>query len=119
MNRNIAFAFVLATAAVGNAFADDITVETTPFTSTASRAEVQAELAQFKRSGANPWALNFSPLAQFHSSKTRAQVVAEFMSARDEVSAFNSEDSGSSYMARDAGTEAGSTRVAGQPLNAQ
>ena len=117
MNRNIALALVLATAAVGNAFADDITVETTPFASTASRAEVQAELVQFKRSGANPWALDFSPLAQFRGSNTRAQVVAEFMSARDEVAAFNSEDSGSSYMARDA--EADSTRVAGQPLNAQ
>lgn len=43
MNRKLALALVIATAAAGNAFADDITVETVPFRSTATRAEVQAQ----------------------------------------------------------------------------
>ena len=43
MNRTFALALVIATAAVGNAFADDITVETVPFQSNVSRADVQAQ----------------------------------------------------------------------------
>jgi hypothetical protein len=43
MNRKLAIALVLATAAAGNAFADDITVETVAFKSTATRADVQAQ----------------------------------------------------------------------------
>jgi hypothetical protein len=43
MNRKLAIALVIATAAAGNAFADDITVETVPFKSTATRADVQAQ----------------------------------------------------------------------------
>lgn len=43
MNRKLALALVIATAAAGNAFADDITVDTVPFRSTVSRAEVQAQ----------------------------------------------------------------------------
>jgi hypothetical protein len=43
MNRNIAFALVLATAAIGNAFAGEITPEPAPFVSTLTRAEVTAD----------------------------------------------------------------------------
>lgn len=43
MNRQLALALVIATTAAGNAFADDITIETTAFRSTATRAEVQAQ----------------------------------------------------------------------------
>jgi hypothetical protein len=43
MNRKFALALVIATAAAGNAFADDITVETVPFKSSVTRAEVQAQ----------------------------------------------------------------------------
>jgi hypothetical protein len=42
MNRKLAIALVIATAAVGNAFADDISVDPVPFQSTASRADVRA-----------------------------------------------------------------------------
>jgi hypothetical protein len=43
MNRQLALALVIATAAAGNAYADDITVDTVPFQSTVSRAQVQSQ----------------------------------------------------------------------------
>ena len=108
MNRKIATALVIAAAAVaGNAFADDITVDTTPFAATKTRVEVRAELVQYKTAGVNPWSTQYNPLKQFKSAKTRDQVVAEFVAARDEVAALNGEDSGSGYL-----TQATSTRVA-------
>ena len=76
MNRNTAVALVLA-ASAATAFADDITVDSTPFVSTATRAEVQAELNGFKQSGVNPWSRQYNPLAQFSSQRTRAAVSAE------------------------------------------
>ena len=101
MNRNIASALVLAAvAAAGNAFADDITLETTPFVSSRSRAEAQAQLAQFKRSGVNPWSTSYNPLRSFQSTSTRAQVVGEYLDSRNQVSAMTGEDSGSAYLAR-------------------
>jgi hypothetical protein len=99
MNRNIAFAFVLATAAAGNAFADDITVETTPFVSTMTRAEVQADMQQARSSGIDPWAQDYDQLAGFRSERTRADVTAEYTAERASVSALNGEDSGSVYLA--------------------
>jgi hypothetical protein len=108
MNRKLASAFVIAAAAVaGNAFADDITLDTTPFTASKSRVEVQAELAQYKAAGVNPWSTQYNPLKQFKSAKSREQVVAEYVAARDEVAALNGEDSGSGYLA-----QATTTRVA-------
>jgi ABC-type tungstate transport system permease subunit len=64
MNRNIASAIVIALASVaaGNAMADDITIDTTPFTSTKSRAEVLADLAQYKQAGVNPWSTSYNPM---------------------------------------------------------
>jgi len=101
MNRKIASALVIAAAAVaGNAFADDITIDPTPFKGTKSRVEVQAELAQYKVAGVNPWSTQYNPLKQFKSAKTREQVVAEYVGARDEVAALNGEDSGSAYLAQ-------------------
>lgn len=119
MNRNFALAVVIAAAAAGNAFADDITIETTPFKSTASRAQVQSELAAFRSSGSSPWADEYNQLSAFSSSKTRAQVVAEFRSARQEVAALTAEDSGSSYMARKVDRDAGVTRMASRSRNAR
>jgi opacity protein-like surface antigen len=118
MNRNIAIAAILA-AAAGAALADDITIDTTPFTSAATRAQVQAELAAFKQSGVNPWSNQYNQLAQFSSQRSRAAVTAEYTNARDQVAALTGEDSGSAYLAarhRDAGTSA---TVAGQPRNPQ
>lgn len=86
----------------GQGLAGDITVETEPFVSTKSRAEVRAELDGFKKSGVNPWAMTYNPLASFVSSKTRAQVVADFLANRDAVAALNGEDSGSRYLSEGA-----------------
>ncbi|MDB5874939.1 MAG: hypothetical protein JWQ07_4381 [Ramlibacter sp.] len=121
MNRNIASALVIAAAALaGNAFADDITVDTTPFAGTRSRVEVQAELAQYKAAGVNPWSTQYNPLKQFRSARTREQVTAEYVANRDEVAALTGEDSGSAYLAQAGGHSfnAGTT-LAGQPRNAQ
>ena len=117
MNRHIASALVITAAAVaGNAFADDITIDTTPFNSTKSRAEVRAELDQFKKSGTSPWSTQYNPLAKFQSTNSRAQVVAEYVASRNEVAAFNGEDSGSHYLAQHQAVNNG-VRVAGQPFN--
>ena len=75
MNRITLFGtIVLAAAATTSAFADDITIDPHPFVSTRTQAEVQAELAEFKRSGANPWSTAYNPLKYFKSSRTRAEV---------------------------------------------
>jgi hypothetical protein len=108
---------IAAAAVTTNALADDITIDTNPFTSTASRAQVQAELKQFQASGVNPWSQGYNQLATFRSSKTRAQVQAEYVESRDRVAAFTSEDSGSAYLA--ARTRNAAPVVAGQPVNAQ
>ena len=119
MNRKAALALLLAaSAAAGNAFADDITVETVPFASTASRAEVVGQLAAFRASGANPWALEFDALAGFKGTRSRAQVTAEYLAERDKVAAFTGEDSGSGYLAQDRDGDAPALRLAGQPAAA-
>ena len=99
MNRNAFFGIlVLATAATG-AFADDITIDPHPFVSSKTKAEVQAELAQYKQAGVNPWSTTYNPLKYLRSTKSRAQVEQEYIASRDEVRAMTAEDSGSSYLA--------------------
>lgn len=117
MNRKIAIALVAAAASIGNAFADDITVDTNPFVSSRSRAEVQAELAQYKQSGVNPWSIAYNPLRRFQSGKTRAEVVGEYLASRNETAAMTAEDSGSAYLADVRGIPAPTT-LAGQPRQA-
>jgi hypothetical protein len=111
---------VLIAAAAASAFAETPTVVKEPFVSTRSRAEVQAELFAYKQAGVNPWATSYNQLAGFKSSTSREQVVAQYLAARDEVAAINSEDSGSAYLAQ---TFAQRTRtgeiLAGHPVNAQ
>ena len=103
MNRYlIASVLAIAAASTSVAFADDITVEAHPFVGTLSRAEVQAQLQQYKASGVNPWSTSYNPLARFQSSRTRADVTAEYLQSRDEVAALNAEDSGSSWIAAQA-----------------
>ena len=85
--------------------------------STRNTADVRAELDQFKK-GPNPWASSYNPLAGFNSSKSRAQVQAEYLADRDTAAAFNSEDSGSAYLAARQPAQP-ATRLAGQPANAQ
>lgn len=106
MNRTLALSLCIACGAAGTAFADDITVDPTPFVSTATRAQVREELRQFQKSGVNPWADDYSQMAQFHGTKTRAEVTADYMASRDMVSAMGSEDSGSAYLTRSAAAAA-------------
>ena len=95
-----AAALAFASIASSNAYADDITVDNTPFVSTRTRAEVQAEVmgqAEQLRIANSEWSTQSASLPQ--SDLTRAQVKAEYIAARREVNALNSEDSGSSYLA--------------------
>ena len=117
MNRKSLAAALVLVASAGAALADDITIDPTPFTSTRSRAEVQAELQQF-RAAVNPWAQDYNPLQSFTSSKTRAQVTAEYIGSRDEVAATTGEDSGAAWLAQHA-PAAPAPVLAGQPVNAQ
>lgn len=116
MNRNIALAALFALALSGNAFADDITIDTTPFVSSKTRAEVQAELTQFKKAGTSPWSIRYNPLASFRSTVSSEEVIAAYLASRSEVAAFSGEDSGSSYLTARTARSDGTT-LAGQPRN--
>ncbi|HSI54084.1 MAG: DUF4148 domain-containing protein [Ramlibacter sp.] len=109
----LAIAAFAAIASTG-ARADDITVDNTQFQSSRTRAEVQAELSQYKKAGVNPWSTSYNPLKSFQSAKTRAQVQAEYVADRDEVAAMVAEDSGSAYLSHVA-----SVRVVGTTLAAR
>ena len=98
MNRKSLFAAAFATAFAGGAFADDITIDTTPFVSTATRAEVRAELDAHRQAGNNPASNRYDPFVQFEGQRSRAAVTAEYISARDRVAAFTGEDSGSAFL---------------------
>lgn len=123
MNRKLATALVLtAAAAAGNAFAGnglagDITIDTTPFVSSKTRAEVQAEVGQVR--GVSPWSMQYNPLAGYKGDRTRADVTSEYIASRNQVAALTSEDSGSAYLAQIHVRNVGTT-LAGLPLrNAQ
>jgi hypothetical protein len=116
MHRTIAAAVIALVAS--SAFADDITVERTRFVSTLSRAEVKAQLQQYQQAGVNPWAQHYDQLAAFRSSRTRAQVRADYLQSRQETAALTGEDSGSAWLS--ARTHAATASLlAGDPANAQ
>jgi hypothetical protein len=122
MNRKLALSsLVLAAAFAGNAFAEspNAGVVDHAFVSSKTRADVQAELAAYKKSGVNPWSIQYNPLRSFQSTATRADVTAEYLASRDEVHALNSEDSGSAYLAQARVPSVPPTTLAGQPRNAQ
>jgi hypothetical protein len=100
MNRKIALTFAIASVAAASAFAETPMVDTKPFKSAMTRQQVQAELQQHRRSGVDTFADGYNQLTGFRSGLTRAEVKAEFLASRDEVSALNSEDSGSRFLAR-------------------
>ncbi len=109
MNPHLASSLGIATAAIaaamvmasGDARAEDITVDNTPFISKASRAEVRSEVFKRPRQDtSNEWSSQQSE-PTYKSSLTRAQVRESFLQSRAEVSSMNAEDSGSSsYMKR-------------------
>jgi hypothetical protein len=101
MNARIALSsLVLAAAFSGAAFAESPGPQTFPFTSSLSRAEVLADLQQYRAAGVNPWATSYNPLRGFKSVVTRAEVVAGYIASRDEVRALNGEDGGSQTLAQ-------------------
>jgi hypothetical protein len=117
MNRKTLAAALVLVAAAGSALADDITIDSTSFVSTRSRAEVLAELQQFKAAGVNPWSQSFDQLKSFKSAKTRAQVTADYVDSREQTAATTGEDSGAAWLA--ANKPAAVPVLAGQPVNAQ
>jgi len=116
MNRTLIAA--VAFFAASSAFAESPLAGNTPLVGASTRAEVQAELQQFKASGVNPWAQSHNPLRGFQSTKTRAQVTAEYLQSRDATAALNGEDSGSAYLSARTPSVAAPI-LAGQPVNAQ
>ena len=111
MNRNLATiltlvstgaaALALTAIASGNAYADDITIDPTPFVSTRTRAEVQSEVmgqGEALRIANSEWSTQNTAMMP-QSTLTRAQVRQEYIATRNEVNALNAEDSGSSYLA--------------------
>jgi len=108
-------AAAIAAAAASPAFADDITIDPTPFVSTRSRADVIGELQQFRHAGTNPWADEYNPLAQFRSDRTREQVTLDFHASRASVAALTGEDSGSMYLARISAPASLATQMAEAP----
>lgn len=97
--QRILIATALVAAFAGNAFAESPNAGgSDSFTSTKSRAEVAAELAQFKSAGVNPWSASYDPLKGFQSTTARAAVTAEYMADRDQVAATHGEDGGAAWM---------------------
>jgi hypothetical protein len=102
-----ATAMAVASIAAGQAIGQPLGQEggqTDVFVSTNSRAQVHAELVQFGIDyPVSPWATRYDQLANFKSTRRRADVTAAYIADRDEVAAFTGEDSGSVYLAQ-AGT---------------
>jgi hypothetical protein len=115
--KSILAVAAFATLASAAARADDITVDTTPFQSVKTRAEVQAELSQYTQAGVNPWSTRYNPFASFKSTLTREQVQAEFRAEREQIAAMTSEDSGSAYLTHVAQVRNTGTTLAGTPVN--
>lgn len=105
MTRKIALAMeiavgaaaIAAAAAITPAHADDITIDDSPWTSTASRAEVRAQL--MKSGSITEWTMQFNE-SRVKTDYARGQARAEYLAARDEVRALNGEDSGSAYLGK-------------------
>jgi hypothetical protein len=120
MNAKLALSsLVIAAAFAGNAFAESPTIVNDSFTSTQSRADVQAQLVAYRQAGVNPWSTWYNPLRSFQSSTSRDAVVADYLASREQVSALNGEDSGSMYLARSHTPALSGTTLAGQPATAQ
>ncbi len=89
--------------AVGPAFAQEATYEyPQAVAGSATRAQVQAELAQAKRDGsARVWSTTYNHMAAARSLKSRADVQAEVLGKdRDATATMLGEDSGSFALSR-------------------
>ena len=119
MNRNsLALAALLSVAALA-AHADDMDASgqfAVAAGNQATRAQVAAQLADYRKAGVNPWSTSYNPLKSFQSQKSREQVTAEFLASRDAVSAMPAEDSGSAFLAARRPAIDASRQLAGQPV---
>jgi len=94
---------IAAGLAVSNqAYADDITMDATPFSSTKTRQDVRAEL-KVPYPGGYPWSTQYRQAAPKDSTYTSQQARADYLSSRQEVGALNAEDGGAAYFGRTAG----------------
>lgn len=117
-STRLLLAAALATAGfAAQADAIDAPEYAAPFNGAKSRAEVQAELFQYKQAGVNPWSSSYNQRTGLTGGRTRAEVQAEYIANRDRVAAFTSEDSGSAYIAAHQAADA-TRQFAGQPVNA-
>lgn len=100
---SIAYAAAVSAATVAvalvsaGAYAESPTIDTTPFVSTKTRAEVQAEL-KTPYIGGNPWSTRYDMFAQ-RGALTKEQVRGAYKMSREEVHALTAEDSGSAFLA--------------------
>jgi hypothetical protein len=113
-------ATLAASLMAGNAMAEGpIVIESsTPFTSTRSRADVRAEVLEPRgavSAAHTEWALQHPMMQADAGGRTRAQARSEYIGARDEVRAFNGEDSGSAFTGQRA-RRSGNTQMAGSAL---
>jgi hypothetical protein len=81
-------------------------------------AQVRGEFDAYRKAGVNPVSMSFNQLAGFHSTKSAADVRAEYLASRDQVNALTGEDSGSAYLTQLAARHQDvGTNLAGQPVN--
>lgn len=126
MNRNLASALAIASTAAAavvlaamspsNAYADDITIEATPFKGSRSRAEVLAELegrAAVVRTAASEGSQQTNKAVKSQGTRTSEQARAEYKAARDEVRALNAEDSGSAFFIKSGAADRSNSSVMG------
>ncbi|MBI5279788.1 MAG: DUF4148 domain-containing protein [Burkholderiales bacterium] len=119
MNFKTISALVITAAAAGSAFAESPGTWTNAERglATQTRAEVQAELAAFKKAGVNPWSSTYSITKDFRSTASRADVTAQYVKNRDAVAAMNSEGGGAAHFAASQPVAVSDT-LAGQPAAA-
>ena len=101
-SSSVAAATLAAIVMSGSALAETPTIDNTPFVSTKTRAEVQAELFSHRdqlSSSASEWV---SQQNETHhaSNYTRQQARAEYIASREQVRAMNSEGGGSVSIAQ-------------------
>lgn len=94
----VAAAAIAASLVSTSAYAESPTIDNTPFVSSRTRAEVQAEL-KTPFIGGDPWSSRYNMFAR-SSALTAEQVRSAYKMSRDEVNALTSEDSGSAFLAR-------------------
>jgi hypothetical protein len=115
----VAAALAATAMATSKAYADDITIDNTPFVSSRSRAEVRDELMRptdLVKAGTTEWTLQQNSASPIKSSYSSQQAKAEYKTSRQLVSALNGEDSGSAYfMKRSVGPRAKDSATMGAP----